>query len=150
MILTEKACQILSIIATLLLIVCMIALYRLNALFSLSPPVLIVQSIAAALMLWARLSFGRRSFHFTAVPITENIITHGAYKYLRHPIYSAIWLFSWAGAAAHFSILTAGLAALVFVCLLTRIICEEACLQRRFSDYSTYAQHTARLIPFIF
>ncbi len=43
--------------------------------------------LSLALSLWARLSLGR-SIGF--VPALRTIVTHGAYRYMRHPIYSAI------------------------------------------------------------
>lgn len=42
-----------------------------------------------ALGLWARLSLGRNC---GIVPAQRQLVTEGAYKYLRHPIYSAIFL----------------------------------------------------------
>jgi protein-S-isoprenylcysteine O-methyltransferase Ste14 len=145
----QKTCQRLSIFATLLLIAAMIVLYRLDALFSENFLTIALQIIALGIMAWARWSFGRRSFHFAAQPTSEKLITLGIYKYLRHPIYAAIWLFCWAGVAASFSVINAGLALLVLMCLVIRIVCEEACLRRAFPDYQSYAQKTARLIPFI-
>jgi protein-S-isoprenylcysteine O-methyltransferase Ste14 len=146
---TQKNSHILSVLATFVLIVAMTSLYWLDALFSTSPLVIGLQLVALALMLWARLTFGRRSFHFSAQPTSETLITHGAYQLVRHPIYAAIWLFSWAGVAAHFSLLSGLLAIVVLVCLVVRMICEESCLRRKFVDYPNYAKRTARLIPFI-
>lgn len=148
-IMNQKTSHILSLVATVALIAAMIGLYRLDALFSPSPLVIALQVAALALMLWARLSFGRRSFHFAAAPTAEKLVTHGAYKFIRHPIYAAIWLFAWAGVAAHISVINVVLAVIVFASLIIRIICEESCLRQQFSDYPAYSQRTARLIPFI-
>jgi protein-S-isoprenylcysteine O-methyltransferase Ste14 len=147
---TQKTSQLFSVVATVVLIAAMISLYRLNALFSTLPIVIALQVIALGLMFWARLSFGRRSFYFAAAPTSEKLMTHGAYKVLRHPIYAAIWLFSWAGVATHLSVLTLILALVILATLLIRIFCEEWCLRRQFSDYADYSKRTARLIPFIF
>lgn len=145
----QKISHILSIAATVLLIVAMASLYQLDALFSSSPMVITFQIIAVALMAWARTTFGRRSFNFSAVPKTEILITEGAYKFIRHPIYAAIWLFSWAGVAAHLSFINVVLALTVLVALIVRILCEEFCLRQKFPEYSHYAKRTARLIPFV-
>lgn len=145
----QKTSQILSVVATMLLIAAMVGLYRLNALFSPSPIIIALQVAALALMLWARLSFGRRSFYFAATPTAEKLVTDGAYKFIRHPIYAAIWLFSWAGVAAHISVISVVLAILVLTSLIVRIACEESCLRQHFSNYPAYSKRTARLIPFI-
>lgn len=146
---SAKISHLLSIVATVVLIAAMIELYRLDALFSPNPFVIALQVIAFGLMAWARWSFGRRSFHFAAAPTAEQLVTNGAYKFIRHPIYAAIWLFSWAGVAAHLSIMSVVLAMLVLASLLVRIACEEFCLQQQFPDYPAYSKRTARLIPFI-
>jgi protein-S-isoprenylcysteine O-methyltransferase Ste14 len=145
----QKTSHILSIAATVILIAAMICLYWLDALFSTAPPVIAVQIMAMLLMAWARLTFGRRSFYFAAAPTSQKLITHGAYKLIRHPIYAAIWLFSWAGVAAHLSVISGILAVVVLASLTVRILCEESCLRREFADYPAYTKRTARLIPFI-
>ena len=140
---------ILSRVATAVLIAAMVILYQRHALFSFALPIIALQTLAALLMVWARISLGRRSFYFAAAPLSEKLITTGAYRFLRHPIYSAIWLFAWAGVSAHFSLLNAILAAIVLIALLTRVFCEEFCLRHQFSEYHDYAKRTARLIPFV-
>lgn len=145
----QRTSHFLSIFATVVLIAATMSLYRLDALFSPSPIVIVLQVVAVALMAWARVSFGRRSFNFAAAPRTEKLVTEGAYKFIRHPIYAAIWLFSWAGVAAHISMINAILAVLVLVALMLRIVCEESCLRQQFPDYISYSKRTARLIPFV-
>jgi protein-S-isoprenylcysteine O-methyltransferase Ste14 len=44
---------------------------------------------SVALVIWARLSLGRS---IGLVPALRTLVTHGAYRYVRHPIYSAICL----------------------------------------------------------
>jgi protein-S-isoprenylcysteine O-methyltransferase Ste14 len=146
---SQKNSHLLSIIATVILIAAMISLYQLNALFSPSLLVIMLQAIAIALMLWARVTFGRRSFHFSAMPTSEKLVTTGAYQLIRHPIYAAIWLFSWAGVLAHLSLTPIILAIIVLAALVIRIICEEFCLRQQFPDYISYSKRTACLIPFI-
>src|SRR5512143_586758 len=65
------------------------------------PITITIQIIAALLMVWARLTFGIRSFHGTANPTAGGLVTTGPYRYIRHPIYAAILYFFWAGIAAH-------------------------------------------------
>jgi len=44
-------------------------------------------------MLWARLTFGGRSFHAGANPTAGGVVTTGPYRFVRHPIYAAILYF---------------------------------------------------------
>src|SRR2546429_8435591 len=74
-----------------------------GAVFSSSPLVISVQVLAFALFLWARVTFGRRSFHVVADPTEGGLVTGGPYRYIRHPIYAAFCLFTAAGVAAHWS-----------------------------------------------
>ena len=56
-----------------------------RAVVSTSPVVIFAQVLAIALMIWARLAFGRRSFHATATPTEGGIVTAGPYGFIRHP-----------------------------------------------------------------
>lgn len=48
-------------------------------------------------MAWARLTFGRRSFHASAVPTAGGVETRGPYRFIRHPIYTAACVIGSAG-----------------------------------------------------
>src|SRR5262245_46386137 len=78
-----------------------VLLLRSRALFSPSPVVIAGQLLALALMLWARISFGTRSFHLTATPTAGGLVTTGPYRFIRHPIYASIGLFTWASVLGH-------------------------------------------------
>ncbi|MEJ2367738.1 MAG: methyltransferase [Acidobacteriota bacterium] len=94
-------------------------------------PVISAQVAAGVLMLWARLTFRGRSFHFGAEPTEGELVTSGPYHFIRHPIYTAVCLFVWASFCGSFSALAACLAALVTAGAVTRILCEEHFLRRR-------------------
>jgi protein-S-isoprenylcysteine O-methyltransferase Ste14 len=124
-------------------------LWRMGALFSPDPVVIAVQAAAVLLFLWARATFGLRSFHAAANPTEGGLVTTGPYRWLRHPIYAALLLFSAAGAAAHFSrgsllflVVAAGAA--------LRIAAEEKLIVERYPEYREYARRTKRLVPFLF
>jgi protein-S-isoprenylcysteine O-methyltransferase Ste14 len=78
------------------------------------------------------------------------LVTHGLYRWLRHPIYLSEALIA-LGAP-----LTLGCRAILVLSaaacglILTRIIREEDALARTFPDYSRYAATTKRLFPFVY
>jgi len=115
-----------------------------------SPLVVAPQLAAVALMIWARVTFGRRSFHFAANPTPGGLVTWGPYRFIRHPIYTAVCLFVTAGAAAHPSWRTCLLVAIVWGGAIARMFCEERLLAARYPEYRQYAATTSRMIPRVF
>jgi protein-S-isoprenylcysteine O-methyltransferase Ste14 len=101
------------------------------------------------LMLWARLTFGIRSFHGTANPTAGGLVTTGPYRYIRHPIYAAILYFLWAGIAAHPSLITVAVGLLATAFTAVRIAAEEKLLVAMYPDYEAYARVTKRVVPFV-
>jgi protein-S-isoprenylcysteine O-methyltransferase Ste14 len=128
----------------------LVGLLATHSLFSASPLVIVPQAGAVLLMLWARITFGRRSFHFAASPTEGGLVTVGPYRYIRHPIYTAVCLFVLVGAAAHPSWHAALLCGLIICGALVRIRCEEILLMARYPDYKSYGAKTWRMVPFVF
>ncbi len=126
-----------------------VLLWGTGALFSTNPAVLAVQALAVLLFVWARATFGLRSFHAAANPTEGGLVTTGPYRWMRHPIYAALLLFAGAGAAARHS------AGSLFFLLLAagaalRIAAEEKLIVERYPEYREYARRTKRLVPFLF
>ena len=138
-----------SILATLVLMAAAAALVFRGAIVGTGPVSISLQLLGLALMIWARLTFGLRSFHYAANPTQGGLVTHGPYRYIRNPIYAAAWLIIWTGVAVHWSGANAILAAIVAVMLLVRIACEERLLGDAYPDYAEYSRKTTRLIPFV-
>ena len=126
------------------------ALLLTRNLFSTSQFVVSVQAVALLLLLWARAAFGRRSFHVAANPTEGGLVTGGPYRYVRHPIYTALCLFTLPGVIAHQSWKTNLCGALVLGCAVIRISCEEILIAARYPEYRQYASTTWRMIPYIF
>jgi protein-S-isoprenylcysteine O-methyltransferase Ste14 len=138
-----------SILATAVLVAVAAALVFRGAILGTGPVSISLQAAGIALMLWARLTFGFRSFHYAANPTQGRLITRGPYRYIRNPIYAAAWLVIWTGVAVHWSPINAMLGAVVAAMLIVRIACEEQLLRATYPEYADYARKTARLIPFV-
>jgi protein-S-isoprenylcysteine O-methyltransferase Ste14 len=138
-----------SLVATAVLIAAIVALALRRALFADRPVAITVQIAAVLLMLWARRTFGARSFHAAANPTEGGIVTTGPYRYLRHPIYAAVLYFVWAGVLTHASALNAALGAVATAATAVRIWAEESLLIQRYPDYPAYAARTKRLVPYV-
>ncbi|HEV8239652.1 MAG TPA: isoprenylcysteine carboxylmethyltransferase family protein [Thermoanaerobaculia bacterium] len=111
---------------------------------------IVVQALAVMLMVWARLTFGRRSFHAGAAPTAGGLVTSGPYRWWRHPIYAAILYFVAAAVACHrtWNALLAG--GLVALGLAVRMFLEERLVKARYPEYAAYAARTRRVVPFLF
>ena len=125
-----------------------ILLFR-QELLARGPVAIGVQVLAAGLMLWARATFGMRSFHGAANPTAGGLVTKGPYAFLRHPIYAAILWFVWAGVLTHVSVVAVALGLIVTAGTAVRIVAEERLLPGLYPEYSEYAARTKRVIPFV-
>ena len=117
-------------------------------LFSPDPVLIALQVFAFALMVWARITFGLRSFHAAASTTEGELVTRGPFAFVRNPIYAAVILFACAGAAGHPNLASGALALLVLAGMLVRILAEERELRVRYGDaYSEYCRRVKRLLP---
>ena len=139
----------LSVVGFALMVGGLVGLFYAGSLFLPVPAVIAVQALAAVLMLWARITFGKRSFHASATPTAGGLVNTGPYRYLRHPIYTAVMLFVWPGAIARHLPAAIGFAALMSLGAIVRMLCEEYLLVRQYPEYVEYARTTKRMIPFV-
>jgi protein-S-isoprenylcysteine O-methyltransferase Ste14 len=140
----------LSVLAFAAMVVGLAGLYHSRALFAAHPLVIAVQVAAFLLMVAARITFGRRSFHAAANPTAGGLVTSGPYAYVRHPIYAAVIYFVWAGALDHFSWGVIAYAALITVGAFIRMHLEEYFLARTYPQYPAYKSRVRRIVPFVY
>ena len=113
-------------------------------------PLMAIQGGAVALMVWARLTFGMRSFNAGAAPTAGALVTSGPYRFWRHPIYAAVIIFATAAAASHHSAVALVCALAVIGGMALRMRSEEHFLSEKYPAYRGYAARTARILPGIF
>jgi len=142
--------KLLSVLATLVLVSAVVLLIANRGLLGHGPITIGMQVAALLLMLWARITFGWRSFHFAASPTAGGLITIGPFRYIRHPIYTSALLFTLMGIVANWSLLNALLGLIITGTLLVRILSEEKLLREHYPEYANYARKTKRVIPFVF
>ncbi len=142
--------KVLSIIGYLAMAGGLLGLIVMRQFFSSSPLVISLQVVGSSLMVWARVVFGRRSYHASATPTKGGLVTHGPYRYIRHPIYAGMSLVTLAGVAGHWSWPSGLCGAVVLGGAVLRIFCEESMVKARYPEYAQYAATTWRMIPYLY
>lgn len=100
--------------------------------------------LSAAIFIYARLSLGR-SIGF--VPANRGIVTRGAYQYVRHPIYTGLFVAMVALVCRSYSRATLLAASIIVVLFMIKSVVEERFL-RADPEYAAYMQRVRkRWIP---
>jgi len=142
--------KVISMLGLVVMIGALIGLYEIGVLFTAQPIAIALQLMAVALMVWARVTFGRRSFHAAANPTAGGLVTTGPYRIIRHPIYTAASLFGWGSIVVHLSLASVALGILLLLGALVRMICEEQLVKQKYPEYIEYAKVTKRMVPYLF
>jgi protein-S-isoprenylcysteine O-methyltransferase Ste14 len=138
-----------SVLAFALMVAGLVWLILRNEVLARSSAAMVVQAAAVLLMIAARITFGRRSFHAAANPTAGGLVTSGPYRFWRHPIYAAVLYFVWSTALDHHSVSAITAALLVTAGAAVRMYAEETLLVETYPGYATYRARTARVIPFV-
>jgi protein-S-isoprenylcysteine O-methyltransferase Ste14 len=78
------------------------------------------------------------------------LVRTGAYRFVRHPIYSGIIFMAFGWSLWVHGWLTFGYALLLFVFLDIKSRREELWLKEKFPEYSAYQKRVRKLIPFVY
>lgn len=107
-----------------------------------------IMALCIPLIYWLFSNLGTNVTGTVAIRRGHNLVTHGPYRWVRHPLYSVgtAFFLGFALLAANWFIVLVGIAAFVVLARRTRI--EEAKLIERFGDdYRDYVQRTGRYLP---
>lgn len=114
-------------------------------------PLLLIELAGFALMAWALWSLRRSPPHVVPdVRAGATLQRGGPYRWIRHPMYSALLLITLALVLAAPSLLRAAIWLLLLANLNTKLKYEERLLMARFPDYAAYRETTRRLVPFLY
>jgi protein-S-isoprenylcysteine O-methyltransferase Ste14 len=108
-------------------------------------------AFGGALLLWTFHTLGPNLTDTVVTRRSHTLVTHGPYRWVRHPFYDSAALLALATSmmAANWFLLVAG--ALAFLLLAVRSRIEEEQLLARFgARYQTYRDQTGRYLPRIF
>jgi len=103
-----------------------------------------------AFCIWARISIGRNWSGVVTLKEDHQLVEHGPYRWVRHPIYTGLLMMYLAtaitlGHGAGFSGLL-----LAFASFWIKLNIEEKLMLKQFPDrYPTYQRRVKRIIPFV-
>jgi protein-S-isoprenylcysteine O-methyltransferase Ste14 len=129
-----------------------------SAPFWFDDPWSILQTISWMLLM---LSFGLAVHSFwllhrygapeNSIENTQHIVDHGAFGYIRHPLYTSLALFSWGVYLKHPGFPGGALSLGTTAFLIGAALHEERLNLTKFGDaYRKYAHRTKRFVPFIY
>ena len=107
-----------------------------------------VFAITTALLTWTLRSLGRNLTDTVVTRRAHTLVTHGAYRWVRHPFYdsTALLILAMSLMAANWFLLLTGCVVVLLIVVRTRT--EEAKLLARFGDaYRAYMMQTGRFVP---
>lgn len=116
-----------------------------------SPVAAALYVAAGALGLWAVATM--RLTHLTPMPVPRAgspLLTHGPYRWMRHPMYASLLLFAAAGLLHGAGGIRVAIAVVLVAVLAAKMRLEETEMRRRFPAYDEYAKRTRRLVPGLF
>ena len=113
---------------------------------------LFIELVGIALGGWAVLIMMLKSKlnAFPDVRASAKLLTFGPYKYIRHPMYTSVFLIAIALVLSFPTTSRAITLILLIAIHLYKIEYEEKLLLKHFKPYKEYASHTHKLIPFVY
>jgi protein-S-isoprenylcysteine O-methyltransferase Ste14 len=106
--------------------------------------------VVPILLFWTFHSLGKNLTDTVVTRRDHSLVTHGPYRWVRHPFYVVVflWGLSMSLLIANWLLALLGLAAVTMLVIRTRV--EEARLAERFGDeYRAYTRRTGRFFPLL-
>jgi protein-S-isoprenylcysteine O-methyltransferase Ste14 len=119
--------------------------------FTISAIVLLLLSASLLLVAWAIFAMRQSKLRISPVPADKaKLITCGPYRFIRHPMYTAILLGAAGLLNGYFSWIRLGMAITLALILIIKLFWEEKMLTEKFPDYTVYKTNTWHLFPYVF
>jgi protein-S-isoprenylcysteine O-methyltransferase Ste14 len=115
------------------------------------PLLLLFQVAGIAIGIWAISVMGIGNANIS--PLVKKgavMVTRGPYRFVRHPMYLAVFLAIWPIIIDHYSLARIAAGFVLAADLIIKILFEENLLKKQFKEYEAYMKNTKRLIPVIF
>lgn len=107
--------------------------------------------VGAAVAVWSRLILARNWSGAVELKVGHELVVHGPYRWVRHPMYSGLLLMFLGTALVLGTAQAFGAVALFFVLHVWKLRAEESLLAQRFpDDFAGYKARTKALVPFLF
>lgn len=110
----------------------------------------VLLGIGAALSIWSATNLGRSLTPLPRPLPDGRLVTEGAYRFVRHPIYLGVLLCAFGFALATMSPLRLVLAAILFVFFDMKSRREEKWLEEKYPGYASYKKRVKKLLPWIY
>ena len=114
------------------------------------PSLRLLEGVGIVLGWWALIAMQLANLHILPdVRPNAQLVQRGPYRFIRHPMYSALLLTTLALVLDSFTWLRLGIWLVLVVDLLVKLTYEERLLVAHYPDYPAYQQRTKRLLPLI-
>jgi protein-S-isoprenylcysteine O-methyltransferase Ste14 len=114
-------------------------------------PAGLLMLVALVLVAWALISMRDSRLRISPIPAPDAVLVmDGPYKYLRHPMYTAILIAAFGLLMAHFSWFRLMLVIALIAVLLIKVEWEESMLAEKFPHYEDYSKSTRKIIPYLY
>jgi protein-S-isoprenylcysteine O-methyltransferase Ste14 len=131
--------------------ICLILVFASGRPFAKDYLLLALEIMGVALEIWAVITMGRHNLNITPLVKQEaQLVTWGPYRFIRHPMYSALLLIIWPLIIDRFSLFLLITGLVLTIVFIVKLFFEESALKKHFVEYEDYMKTTNRLIPYIF
>jgi protein-S-isoprenylcysteine O-methyltransferase Ste14 len=111
---------------------------------------LILIFIGLFFVFWAIIQLNVKISIFPSPKSDAKLVTDGAYKYLRHPIYTGLIIVFWGYSLYSESLIRVIISLILIFLFNEKAKFEESKLSQKFPDYKNYMKKTWRIFPFIY
>lgn len=128
-----------------------LAILLTGPLLATTPMTRFVEFVGIGIGVWALVTM--RLTTFSVLPDVKNegqLIRHGPYRWIRHPMYLAVLLVTGALVLDLPTPLRIGIWLLLLLDILIKMTYEEQLLTQHYPGYAPYQQQTKRLLPYLY